>query len=582
MYPKYALEAQAMYNAILGAMELQTEIDRLRNKIFAFDVRRFYQPAIIANLKLCQRVVEDLARPMISEKDLGKAIDRLQEHVVNFDLLCDAFYAHKPFFADLFKQFVIYSHSVFEERIKTLWSQNFKELTAKQILDIAATAMKWGSVMASWQISDSNYRYCERPLIESFFARLYDNNLGTLFNIITSITTNYTPVDGIATSPGMASLENHLLFIVDHYTKVPVVYCLEEGLRYAGRVLHATMLILYKMLAEKTAIDVKVLISIYNTSFIKLAKTVIKKAHEIGKGVVDLPRTKLYMNERFISYLNIKICDITWTRFKKCVAERIRQSFGTVKDLLQLNMTFVMREILSYIESLLRLFAIPNHVPEFYNYVFTKILKSYIVLFVASQPNMTQAHLQKYYAKVVVDQSDFEKLCVESIVADSEIVNNRFESFVEFLNSQDLDLILIRLLNLDLFVKKCKDPSFLRQLIRSKVYLPKDCEEFIVEHFAEVGRKPNVAQPVLTKSHLQKKRNKMFIHTGLILFFYFKMSALIRTLNEPDAEDQRADRLANATGENDRTKRPSARESGGLGAQQDTPGVPAQIRSERA
>lgn len=529
MTPKFCLEADCLYHALLGSIEIHKEVQRSRAKAIFFDVGRFYQPAVLENLKMAKRIVEEIARPLASPKSTTAFVENLHTFVTDFDSTCDAFYSHRPFFLDVFKQTVIYFQEAFRSRVSSAWETNAKEFSAKQILEIAAACTRWDFVLCSWKITDANFAFCARPLTETFFTTLFENNRTSLANILTDFVSTYSIVDGIAHSSAMDSLENHFMFVLDHYTRIPTLYCLEESIRYVGRVLHATQLAIYRHLQAPSLSDPRVLISIINSSFLKLSKNISRKVSEISAQQLDPKTIKIMMNDRFISFINLKIINSCKSKFLKSIAEKIRSTFASQKDILDLNLTFNMREILSLCDSMIRLFAVPDHLPEFFHFVFTKIIKNYVLLFAASQPKMTSQNSQRYEAKVSADTSDFDKLCVESLVDNSEFVKRRFSFLSEFLHATDLDVILISLLNLNLFCKRFHDPQTLRMLVETRLFLPKDSEDYLMNHF--LSQKPNKPVVQLSKAQIARKRMKMFLHTALILLFYFKLSDFTRDFN---------------------------------------------------
>jgi hypothetical protein len=526
--PKFCLEADCLYHAILGSIETQKEVERSRANVLYFDVARFYQPEVLENLKMAQRIVEEIARPISSFKDSATFVDKLNAFVGDFGSVCDAFYSHRPFFVEVFKQTVIYFQEVFRSSVRAAWAHN-KSFSAKQMLEITSAFRRWEGVMRGWSITDANFSYCERPLTESFFTTLFENSQVTLGNILGDFLTSYKVVEGIAVSPALDSLENHFLFVVDHYTNIPTLCCLEEALRYVGRVLNGIQLAIHNQFKKPLVVETKVLIALINSSFLKVAKTVTRKVAEIAKEHFDPKTAKLLLNERFISFLNVKLVATCKAKFAKNISEKIRLTFAAPKDMLDFNLTFTMRDLLAFCDSHIRLFAVPDNIPDFFHVVFTKIIKNYVLLFAASQPRMSSSNIAKYQAKVAVDLIDFEKLCVESLVENSEFVKRRFRFLLDFLQATDLDVILISLLNLELFCKKFHDPQQLRMLIKTKGYLPQDSEEFLMHHFG--GPKKSVQAPVPTKAQIAKTRSKALIHVGLILLLYFKLSFFTRNFD---------------------------------------------------
>ena len=165
---KYAVEAECWFYALQGAQEVYRDLSCSKYKSIKYDVKMFYKPKYLTDLKLLQKPVESILRPLLIEKNPDVMIEKLIEMTLEFDFICDTFYAHKPLNFSVFKQVVIFFHNGIRDKLIEIWNDHLNVLNAKNILDINLAYQKYTNALAVWKITDRNFAQNDSTIAESF------------------------------------------------------------------------------------------------------------------------------------------------------------------------------------------------------------------------------------------------------------------------------------------------------------------------------------------------------------------------------------------------------------------------------
>lgn len=524
---RYGFEALYWQNAIKESQNVYSEFKRTKNGIIKYNMKMFYQPEFLINMKLVQKQILSILKPFFQEKGGEKISSSLAKIPAELDFLCDAFYSYKPVHFDIFKQAVIYFHLSFRNELINFWNDNFNTASAKTCLEIALTYYGYVDILKQWQITETTFTMNDMPYIETFFASFFDNSKETIYNIICEITTNAQISDGKIILSGMDSFEGHVSFIIDHYRQMNSNLCAREIIRYISSLL-SLMLITFNKMFEKNDYEINIVIGMMNSSFLKILKNAMKKLIDLSRKTFELKQLKWEFNERFLVRQSVKLLKTCQQKLKKKISQKIKISIFQNNDFSILNFENVIKDNLRFMEKTLNLLLFVEDKSDLFQLFFTKIVKNYIYLFAESRRKMTELNMSMYYLKVSQDFEVFQKFCTPELVKEPDLIIKNFQHFYNFLNTCDLDKMLISLLNINLFCKNLSKSGALHNLVEAKIFLPKESENFLISHF-EV--KP-VSKAIIPMYKLNKRRKMMFLHISLILYFYYKLSFLKRNKSQ--------------------------------------------------
>lgn len=521
---KYRSDCLKLKKSIIAAQKTLSELNRSVYGTLRYDVSWLISENWKQKIDQFLKMVANRYSYAKTLSDFTKEYTRL---VAEFGFICDACYSFKPFHATVFQTLVVKFISIIRAKLQKMWNDNFRSIGAGDCLAISDASAMFIAALTKWNIKEDGFSAYYRPVVLRFTQSLFTNSREIICNIMDGIYKTDNEVKGKLKLNIFDNFEGHLFFVIDHFTKFPSLFFLQEITSYVSNIL-AIFFNRIDAVVKESPENGRLFVALMNSNMLRILKNVERKIIEMSSKQMTIAhfRTKIFQE-----YLILKIGKIfksCWSQLRKFFKNIIvKPRFTNITDFLELDFRKKIDKIIFDSNSLLSLLINITQFKEFFQYIFISTFKKYVKTYFQHLPKFSSREFIISTAKVKSDFSYFQNFCIDDILENCYIMNKHLNSFADSLQSTNVEFIIVGFINLQVCFPKIFNQKNISRIIKFRMNDEKNVRNYVKSHIeGEKNEIPRYESNMMFD--LKKKSRISFMKAASIMYFILILSEIKR------------------------------------------------------
>lgn len=489
-------------------------------KVLKYNVDVFYVHFAAKNHTQIAQIVKEICRGVTTASDIQEYNRALAKLTVDFGFLCDAFYTKRPFKLRIFVQVISQMHKTIRDTFEIRWNAASDTIQTADCLSLAETMFGYLNLMTKWGLTDRYFKGWEKPILNRFLYALFQKSKELMVNILTEIQTSHYLNEGKLMSSSLDGFENHLSFVVSHYSKIPMPSFGIEICKYVGRVASMFFMNLREFLL-KPAPRKEFCMVILNSNLFKTIRSSQKSVASLTKNQVNIDIVKSLMNDDYLLFVFQKIHDAAKVQLKKSMsAEFVTAEAQKRKSFWTFNVAEFADQL---VENMKRVFALLINdflFKDIAHSLFKNLLVEYIKCICQCGKDFSPADSKRLLDKVAADCEVFRGYCHAGLMNRPEELVERIDVLESFFHTKSVDVTIAQFIKMQYFYHKKIPGKQLIELVQAKCFFMKEVKSYIIEYTKTDANYKPLRQ---TEEAALRAKNKLrtagwFVMAGWICF----------------------------------------------------------------
>ena len=471
-FMKTAWEAAMVAEAMQNSADIERE--RLRSKygLIRFDLDLFYR---LFESGAEKKLISALLQPFGESPRSNNA-----ETLVNFvktsgreiALICDGYYSHKPFVLSFFKYSLLCIHEKVRNEILTGWNKGYETFSPDDTLSIINGVSLYEKVLLDWNIRDDKFKVWLEPMVTTFLSSFFEKSKEVLSNALTLIHTNTQNDAGKIYSRTSDALEKHLFNIFDSYQKIQNINSVKMILEYSSTVMEIFFMNTLAMLRDRERLSLDSTIALLNNRSLKIIKNLQKKITTDTEGAISLKQIKLMLGEENLSRMISEVERLAMKNLEKQLRKGVKEMMDQESEWFELDFPKVAIVIFNSFNDKIIQLESKAAIQNAYFAIGDKMTNCYLKKFIESAQLITPENHAEVVKRIEGHATSFQSFLEGFGVENAEEQAFKLRQMSQFVDSDDIDQIIVTFMNLQVFCKQITEPQNLKNMLKSKTYLP--------------------------------------------------------------------------------------------------------------
>lgn len=280
-------------------------------------------------LKTADKAKEDIQFILLDKCDRTKAtVDEIHKAYQNaqdfLEFTQDSIQCQRPFYNELFKEYLQYFHLELTHWISDAWNERTKEFNGGDILSFVDLAQKQEKMIMYYGMNDARFAESYNELIGTFCVRVFSNLMPLVLEVANKMKTDFYDEKGMLMSHGPIDLYTIINTTIDNYhqAKYEIVLRAIQGLCF--KLTQNFQTEFQHLVNDDGSLEMPVLVAITNSN--------IKFIEQCRNFLAILKKVSGYSSEvlqGFYSYSNVvrKFGDISNSAYQR-VQEELRNQIA--------------------------------------------------------------------------------------------------------------------------------------------------------------------------------------------------------------------------------------------------------------
>jgi len=468
--------------------------------------------------------------------DFSKEFAKL---VGEFGLITDAFYTNQPFYYPIYRVFAFRFIALIRSKFQKIWNDMFNSIGAGDCLALADSMVLFLGTLDKWGLKEDGLRAYYRPLVLKFSQCLFLNSREVLANIMDQMVNTRNIVNGKVQSTVFSNLEAHINFVLDHYSKFPSAFFINEIMIYISNVLAIFLLRILEVLS-KNQTNGRLFIMILNANMIKVIRNTERKVIDLAGKHIKIQKVRNILVEAYlikrVAAIFAQANQLLRRYFKDQV---IAPGFAKVVPFLDFDFRKHLDKIIFEANHNLILLSNDTLLRESFQYVFERTFKGFAKFYLRNVQKLLKTEFVVSAAKVKSDLGYFKNFCIDDILENGYLMRKHLDSFVDVLHSSDVSQIIVAFINLQINFPKIFNGKNVNKIVKARMNDEKALRNYVKKHIQQDEVQVETGE---RRMMFQVKEKRKFKFLGVtVLYFFVILSDLTRRPADPPTEEPTAD-----------------------------------------
>lgn len=263
---------------------------------------------------------------------VGSMIPQYDQAVDFLDFSLDALQCQRPFYADLFEQYMQHYHLHLTDWFADIWNKRYLELGASEIISIIDILFKQCSIIETYGMTDPRFAESWNELTQQFAQSLFGNIMPMILDVANKSKTDYSQAKDRFVLNAPVDLFKLLNTVFDNYYKAQREIVMRGCLSLCYKLVSNFQSEFDNIVTNEQVLDLDVVIAMTNSNidFIEQTKNftgTISRISKVPKADVEMMFSQGMVIKNWANTSNVG-----FQRVQKILSDQIADSFLEVPN----------------------------------------------------------------------------------------------------------------------------------------------------------------------------------------------------------------------------------------------------------
>lgn len=496
---KSGWEAHIFLEAIINASIVDREKKRCKFGVLRYHLTYFHNLLKAGKEEKIIEILMPSFKKIEESKSVQDFLANLKSCGKELALVCDQFNAYRPFNESLYAYVVAKIHGFVREQICRYWNSNFESLETSEVMEVISGMASYGKVLSDWEIRDKGFENWVDPLLDGYLLKLHGQSTTMLKGALSTL---IEPQN----EPGKAKqvkitaseiITSHVEEIFDCYSVISKPEIIPKLVKRVNFVMEVFLMFTLKFLRQDL-LGRDALISLASNKFFQTVRNLQKRIMADSKGAYTLKQVRDLFNEEFLNRCVNQIDSISLGKLLKNFRRFVRDCMDKEGRFPEINFSTSSEKIIEMIRPELSKIESSNISQIALEKIIQKLVSCFVKKFAENSKAFTSRNEEELIKSLKIANNSFQKMVGRLMQTGSDPKISSISELIRFLETDDLDILVISLLNMQVLSKKLAHPDSVSKCLKAKVFFPPQA-------IAEIERFFTRAFEKLSQHEVQKK-----------------------------------------------------------------------------